>query len=97
MQYSAASFAQPIRRVFGALVFGATETVDMPGPGETRPARFQLTLRDRIWDGLYGPVVDLVDFAAGHLNKLQFLTIRKYLSLVFAMLVVLLLVSTLWR
>ncbi len=97
MQYSAASFAQPIRRVFGALAFGATETVDMPGPGETRPARFQLTLRDRIWDGFYGPVVDLVSFAAGHLNKFQFLTIRKYLSLVFAVLVVLLLVSTLWR
>jgi hydrogenase-4 component B len=97
MQYSAASFAQPIRRVFGTLVFGVSETVDMPGPGETRAARFDLTLRDRVWDGLYGPVAGLVDAAAGRLNKLQFLTIRKYLSLVFAVLVVLLAVSTLWR
>jgi hypothetical protein len=39
----------------------------------------------------------LVNFAANHLNKLQFLTIRKYLSLVFAALIALLVVSTLWR
>ncbi len=35
-QYTAASFAQPIRRVFGALLFGAREVVDMPAPGELR-------------------------------------------------------------
>jgi len=97
MQYSAASFAQPIRRVFGALVFEASETVDMPPPGETRPARFTITLGDRVWDMLYVPLVGLVNFAANHLNKLQFLTIRKYLSLVFAALIALLVVSTLWR
>jgi hydrogenase-4 component B len=97
MQYTAASFAQPIRRVFGSLAFETSETVDMPRPGETRPARFELTLSDRVWDVLYGPVVGLVNFAANHLNKLQFLTIRKYLSLVFAALIALLVVSTLWR
>src|SRR5437016_6586426 len=33
MQYTAASFAQPIRRVFGTVVFRAREPVRMPAPG----------------------------------------------------------------
>src|SRR5262249_35498885 len=37
-QYTADSFAQPIRRVFGALAFRAREEVDMPAPGDARPA-----------------------------------------------------------
>ena len=38
-QYSAGSFAQPIRRVFGTLVFRAREQVDMPRPATCgRPA-----------------------------------------------------------
>ena len=37
-----------------------------------------------------------IGFAADHLNRLQFLTIRRYLSLVFLSLVTLLLVLTLW-
>ncbi|HXZ17496.1 MAG TPA: hydrogenase 4 subunit B, partial [Roseiarcus sp.] len=49
-QYSAESFAQPIRRVFGALVFVIRESVDMPPPGATRAAQLRLTLGDRIWD-----------------------------------------------
>ena len=38
-QYTAGSFAQPIRRVFGSVVFRAREHVDMPPPGDARPAR----------------------------------------------------------
>ena len=34
-QYTASSFAQPIRRVFGTLVFRASESVDMPPPGDS--------------------------------------------------------------
>ena len=37
-----------------------------------------------------------VGFAADRLNRLQFLTIRRYLSLVFATLVTLLLVLAIW-
>jgi hydrogenase-4 component B len=37
-----------------------------------------------------------VRLAAENLNRLQFLTIRKYLSLVFAALVILLLVISIW-
>jgi hypothetical protein len=39
----------------------------------------------------------MVGLAAGKLNLLQFLTIRRYLSFVFVALVVLLLVITIWR
>ncbi|NJO38538.1 MAG: hydrogenase 4 subunit B, partial [Rhizobiales bacterium] len=95
-QYSAGSFAQPIRRVFGTLVFAAREHVTMPPPGDPGPARLQVEIRDLVWDGLYAPVAQAVGFAADRLNYLQFLTIRRYLTLVFLALVTLLLVLTIW-
>ena len=95
-QYTADSFAQPIRRVFGTMVFQARERVDMPPPGDARPARLSVTLRDLIWDGIYAPVAGGVAVAAERLNHLQFLTIRQYLSLVFVALVGLLLVVSIW-
>jgi hydrogenase-4 component B len=96
-QYSAGSFSQPIRRVFGTMVFSAREEVDMPSPGSMRPARFTLVMRDLFWDAFYAPVAGGIGFAADRLNVLQFQTIRRYLSLVFATLVTLLLVLALWR
>ena len=95
-QYTASSFAQPIRRVFGTTVFRARERVEMPPPGDMRPARLEVDLEDPIWDVLYAPVVDGVDFGARVLNRLQFLSIRQYLSLVFVALVGLLLVLAIW-
>jgi formate hydrogenlyase subunit 3/multisubunit Na+/H+ antiporter MnhD subunit len=95
-QYTAGSFAQPIRRVFGTLVFRARERVEMPPPGDARPARLHVDLRDLIWDFLYAPLAGAVGFAADRFNHLQFLTIRRYLSLVFLALVILLLVLALW-
>ena len=95
-QYTADSFAQPVRRVFGEVAFLAAERVDMPAPGDARPARLTVTLRDLIWETLYAPVYEFVMMAADRLNRLHFLTIRQYLSLVFAALVGLLLVVSLW-
>ncbi len=95
-QYSADSFAQPIRRVFGTVVFRAREQVAMPPPVDPRPARFVVHLQDLIYDWLYAPVALGVTFAAERLNHLQFLTIRQYLSLVFGALVSLLTVLALW-
>jgi hydrogenase-4 component B len=95
-QYTAASFAQPIRRVFGTVVFRAREHVEMPAPGSTQPARLVVDLRDLIWDALYAPIAIAVGFAADRLNYLQFLTIRQFLSLVFGTLVILLLVLAIW-
>ena len=48
-QYTADSFAQPIRRVFGTVVFRAREHVEMPPPGDRRPAR--LTWSCATWSG----------------------------------------------
>ncbi|HEX6103469.1 MAG TPA: hydrogenase 4 subunit B [Alphaproteobacteria bacterium] len=85
-QYSASSFAQPLRRVFASLV-RAEERVEMPEPGDLRPARFASSWRDASWDLLYQPAGALVGWLSLTLNQLQFLTIRKYLSLMFAALV----------
>jgi hypothetical protein len=83
--------------VFGTVVFRAKEHVDLPPPGQTRPARLSVQLRDLVWDMLYAPIAVGVGLAADHVNHLQFLTIRQFLSLVFAALIILLLVLTIWQ
>ena len=95
-QYSGSSFAQPIRRVFLARTAAVHEEVVMPAPGDMRPARFSLVVSDPVWTWLYQPVVDAVEFASLQLNHLQFLTIRRYLSLVFFSLIALLSVLAIW-
>jgi NADH:ubiquinone oxidoreductase subunit 5 (subunit L)/multisubunit Na+/H+ antiporter MnhA subunit len=96
-QYSAGSFAQPIRRVFGPMVFRARESVDMPRPGELRPAGHAVVVRDLVWEQLYLGIVKALGFATERLNRMQFLTIRRYLALVFGALVSLLIVLALWQ
>ncbi|MBN9259909.1 MAG: hydrogenase 4 subunit B, partial [Hyphomicrobium sp.] len=95
-QYTADSFAQPVRRVFGENVLMARDTVDMPPPGDPRPARLTVTVRDPIWEVAYAPLSSFISYAAEQLNHLQFLTIRRYLSLVFAALIILLLGVAIW-
>ena len=89
-QYTADSFAQPIRRVFGTLLFQAREHVDMPGPGDMRAAHFRVRIRDLIWEWLYEPLAKGVLAVATYANRSQLLTIRQYLGLVFIALVSLL-------
>jgi hydrogenase-4 component B len=96
-QYTAGSFAQPIRRVFGSIVFLAREEVSMPAPGDMRAAQFHVRLRDFVWDVLYAPVATAINGAADLFNRYQFLTIRQYLGLVFILLVFLLLVLAIWQ
>ena len=95
-QYSATSLAQPIRRVFATVVFDAREQVDMPPPGDTRAATIHRTIRDPVWDFAYAPAAALVGSVANWMNRLQFLTIRRYLVAVFATLVLLLVVLAIW-
>jgi len=95
-QYTADSFSEPVRRVFGSYVFRAREEVDMPPPGDLRPAKFVVETHDLAWEFIYRPLAAAVNGAADRLNRLQFLTIRQYLSLVFFALVSLLLVLALW-
>jgi formate hydrogenlyase subunit 3/multisubunit Na+/H+ antiporter MnhD subunit len=89
-QYTASSFAQPIRRVFGSIVFSAKESVTMPEPGDLSAAHFKLSMRDNLWRLFYMPVVRWINYLAEQFDKTQFLTIRSYLSLMFAALVTLL-------
>jgi len=96
-QYTAGSFSQPIRRVFGSVVFRAREETHMPAPGDYGAARFHVSLHDVPWDMLYLPTAKWVMFAAQRLNKVQFLTIRGYLTLVFGALVVLLMILAIWH
>jgi len=95
-QYTAMSFAQPIRRVFGSVVFQAREAAGMPAPGDTRPAWLKVELHDPVWEYLYAPLAAAIGRTADRLNRLQFLTIRQFLTLVFGALVILLLVLAVW-
>lgn len=96
-QYTAASFAQPIRRVFGGVVFRARETVHMPPPLDPSPAELHVRLQDLAWEWLYLPVGRAVTDLADRLNPLQFQTIRRYLVLVFLVLVTLLMITAAGR
>jgi hypothetical protein len=64
----------------------------MPKPGDTAVAKLHLELHDTLWEALYLPVIRAVEATADRLNKVQFLTIRNYLTLVFAALVLLLII-----
>jgi NADH:ubiquinone oxidoreductase subunit 5 (subunit L)/multisubunit Na+/H+ antiporter MnhA subunit len=97
-QYTADSFAQPLR-VFGEVIFLARERVETPPPGDARPERMTVTLRDLVWDAICAPIsgcISCISYASEKLNYLQFLTISQYLSLVFVALVGLLLTVSLW-
>lgn len=93
-QYTADSFSQLIRHVFSPVVFQARARVEMPLSGDARPAGLTVTLRDLPWDAIYVPIAEVIWFAA---EKLNHLTIRKYLSLVFVAFVALLLTVALWH
>ncbi len=95
-QYTGLSFSQPIRRVFGTTVLRASEVVDMPAPGDMRPAVYEARLHDVAWEVLYAPIGWGIDTLSRLLNKAQFLTIRSFLSLVFIALIVLLVGLAVW-
>jgi hypothetical protein len=87
----------PIRRVFGTTVFDVREVVDMPRPGDTRAAHYHVKVLDPAWRYGYGPVARCVLRTTTKLNRLQFLSIRSYLTLVFVTLILLLLMVAAWR
>ncbi|MBF0461119.1 MAG: hydrogenase 4 subunit B [Magnetococcales bacterium] len=95
-QYTAGSFSQPIRRVFGSVWFYAREKVDMPLPGETRAASFKVTMLDPAWEGLIAPLGQGIGWLSERFNVLHFLSIRQYLFLVFTTLILFLLMVAQW-
>ena len=96
-QYTASSFAQPIRRVFGTIaVPRARARRDAAARRHAARRGFEVELPIPFGTGFMRPIADAVAVVAERLNVLQFLTIRHYLSFVFAALVGLLLVLAIW-
>ena len=65
-------------------------------PATTAPARLTVRLHDYAWELLYAAPARAVVSLSERLNTLQFLTIRRYLMLVFSALIVLLLIAAVW-
>jgi hydrogenase-4 component B len=86
MQYTATAFAQPIRRVFGAL-FAMEEIVERRPDGSLT---YRLRVDDRLWNLLYTPVAGLVERSAAFVVRLQAGNLRIYLGWTLATLLVLL-------
>jgi hypothetical protein len=86
-QYGGASFGQPLRRMLGTGILHARERVDMPEPGDTRAAHLTVTLRDPADAALFGPVGLLRDRISGFTDRMQFLTVRRTLAVMFFALV----------
>ncbi len=94
-QYGGASFAQPLRRSLGAALLAAREAVDMPAPGDTRPARFDAGQGDPADTLLFRPILRLREALSAQADRMQFLTIRRVLSVMFVALVLFLAVVAL--
>jgi len=86
MQYTAAAFAQPIRRVFGML-FQVEERVTTEPDGKPRHV---VQVTDRTWTLFYRPVARLIEKGARHILRLQSGHVRTYLGWSLATLVILL-------
>jgi formate hydrogenlyase subunit 3/multisubunit Na+/H+ antiporter MnhD subunit len=93
MQYTATSFAMPIRRIFGYL-FNIKEQVRQLPPA-THPAfperlHYQLKVRDRFWGWLYQPIVGASFWMSRRIGRMQHGHIQVYLIYSFVTIVVLL-------
>ena len=65
--------------------------------GGAAVTRFAVQLRDPAWELLYGPAQRLIGRLADRFEALQHLSIRRYLALAFATLILLLVVVVLAR
>jgi hydrogenase-4 component B len=95
-QYTASSFSQPLRRVYKDIVLGSVEVLEMPPPGDLKPARFAVRYRDYAWRIFYAAPAAALFAVAVRANAFQFLTIRRYLVLMFSTLIALLLLIAVW-
>jgi formate hydrogenlyase subunit 3/multisubunit Na+/H+ antiporter MnhD subunit len=87
-QPSAAGLGQPLRRMLGTSLLGARESVAMPPPGDTAPARIEAGFRDPSFALLLAPLAALRDAVVARTERLGGLTIRQALMLPFGALVV---------
>jgi len=96
MQYTATSFAMPLRRIFGYL-FSIKEHVRQLPPA-THPAfperlTYHLRVRDRFWMWIYQPVVDASFWLSRRIGRMQHGRIQIYLIYSFLTILVLLIFS----
>ncbi|MBI2355510.1 MAG: hydrogenase 4 subunit B [Deltaproteobacteria bacterium] len=93
MQYTATSFAMPIRRIFGFL-FAIREESHAVEPlrHAAYPQRLQyrLRVRDRFWGWIYEPLREIAFFLARKIGNLQQGRIQVYLLYSFVTIIVLL-------
>ena len=59
----------------------------MPEPGDTRPATLRVTQHDPAQLAIFDRVAVWRDWLSGRADRMQFLTIRRTLSVMFAVLV----------
>jgi hydrogenase-4 component B len=96
MQYTATSFAMPLRRIFGYL-FSIKENVHHYPPA-SHPAfperlHYHLRVRDRFWMWIYQPVVDASFWLSRRIGRMQHGRIQIYLIYSFVTILVLLIFS----
>lgn len=89
-QPTAAGLGQPLRRMLGETLLAARERVDMPEPGDVRPARLDAGFRDPSSLLLFRPIGRLRDALADWAEAPRAWTIRRLLTLSFGTLVLLL-------
>jgi hydrogenase-4 component B len=94
-QYGGGSFSQPLLRALGRALLRAGEQIDTPAPGETRPAHIAVEMIDPAERCLFRPLAALCARLSAFADTIQFLTIRRTLSLMFAVLVLFLAVVVL--
>eukprot|EP01037_Dinobryon_pediforme_P005762 gene5762-5825_t len=86
-QYSGGSFAQPLRRVLGGALMGATATVAMPPPGDIAPSVYTEAAHDPSEAYLFRPAARLRAWLSNFADRMQFLTVRQILTVMFAVLI----------
>lgn len=89
MQYNAASFSMPFRKIFGYL-FSIKEQIRIIQPEKLH---YHLRIRDRFWNWLYKPVADSAFWLSRKFGLLQQGRIQVYLIYSFVTIIVLLLFS----
>jgi hypothetical protein len=96
MQYTATSFAMPLRRIFGFL-FSIKEHVrqvpPVAHPAYPERLQYHLRVRDRFWMWIYQPVVDASFWLSRRIGRMQHGRIQLYLIYSFVTILVLLIFS----
>ncbi len=87
LQYAGGSFAQPLRRVLGGTLLATTATLDMPPPGDPRPATYHETETDPAETALFQPTARLRTELTRFADRMQFLTVRQILTVMFGLLI----------